>query len=118
MKLVASLLCHDERARSLEECIGSLQEFCDEIRVVDDASTDGSFEWLGQQDRVHVVQFPAARFFQHEGHAREALLNWSLGAHGSHYLSVDCDELVDDGVALRARVARSEERRVGKECRL
>jgi glycosyltransferase involved in cell wall biosynthesis len=112
MKLVASLICRQELDRYLRECIASLQEFCDEIRVVDDASTDGSFEWLAEQDRVEVMQFPSSRFFVHEGRARQAGLEWTWKANGSHILSVDCDELISDGAALRARIGSEPERPV------
>ena len=55
MRLVASLIGRNELSRYLVPCIESLQEFCDEIRVVDDYSTDGSFQWLSEQENVVVT---------------------------------------------------------------
>jgi glycosyltransferase involved in cell wall biosynthesis len=109
MRLVASLICRNELGRYLRECITSLQEFTDEIRVLDDASTDGSFEWLTEQERVEVLQFPVSRFFVHEGRARQALLEWTWQANPTHVASFDCDELISDGAALRATIGREPE---------
>ncbi len=107
LKLVASLICHEEMGRYLQLVIADLQTYCDEIRVLDDASTDGSFEWLAYQEGVEVLQLPSRRFFVHEGQARDMALRWALEANGSHYLTVDCDETVADGRALRAAVESS-----------
>ncbi len=109
MKLVASLICHEEMSRYLPLVIADLQTYCDEIRVLDDASTDGSFEWLADQERVEVTQIPIRRFFDHEGQARDMALRWALEAKGSHYLTIDCDEVVSDGRALRAMIEANSE---------
>jgi glycosyltransferase involved in cell wall biosynthesis len=104
VKLVASLVCREELGRYLEPCVRSLQEFCDEIRVLDDASCDGSFEWLAEQDRVQVLQLPSEQFFIHEGRTRQALIDWTLISKPDAVLSIDCDEFVSDGKLLRERL--------------
>lgn len=99
----------NERARYLEPCIEHLLAFCDTVVVLDDASTDGTFEWLaelGEYERVAVIQFGASRFYVHEGRTRQALLTYTLQHHPTHILNLDADEFVSDGAALRARIGR------------
>ncbi len=102
MNLVASLIVRNELDRFLRPCIASLFAFCDEIRVLNDHSTDGSDEWLREQERVSVTDSRAAPMFEHEGAARNALLQWTFQAKPTHVLSVDADEFVTNGAAIRA----------------
>jgi glycosyltransferase involved in cell wall biosynthesis len=50
VKLIASLIVRNELKRYLEPCVAHLLEFCDEIRVLDDRSDDGTREWLAKQE--------------------------------------------------------------------
>lgn len=102
MRLIASLIVRDELNRYLIPCIEHLRRFCDEIRVLDDSSTDGSREWLEAQSRVHVLPHKGKQMFEHEGKARNALLGWTLKGSPTHVLAVDADEFITDGIALRA----------------
>ena len=106
MRLVASMIVRNEMNRYLPMCIGSLAEFCDEIRVFDDGSTDGTFEWLAVHPKVAVLQQPTSTFFEHEGNARQAALRWTLELtpRPTHILTIDADEFVSDGAALRRKL--------------
>lgn len=101
MKLVASLITHDEMGRYLQPCVSSLREFCDEVRVLDDFSSDGSYEWMLSQQRVAVLSNGGDSFFTHEGNARNTLLEWTLDGDPTHVLAIDADEFVSDGSAVR-----------------
>jgi len=103
VRLVASLVVHNELSRYLESCLDSLLEFCDEIRVLDDHSTDGTTEWLeGQGDgAIHTLRKGSEGFYSHEGRVRQMLLQWTLDASPTHILSIDADEFIADGPALR-----------------
>lgn len=104
MRLVASLVTRNELSRYLELCIASLLEFCDEIRVLDDCSDDGSLGWLGKrwkQERVFVMTTREPSFYVHEGHTRQTLLEWTLRAEPTHILAIDADEFVADGRMVR-----------------
>lgn len=105
MKLVASLITRNEHARYLKPCVEHLRAFCNQIRVLDDASTDGGFDWLAYQPKVEVLQLPAPRFFEHEGRARQALIQWTLEEQPDWVLSLDADEFVSDGAVLRRAIA-------------
>jgi len=102
MNLVASLIVKDELDRYLLACVESLLGFCDEIRVWDDGSTDGTRDVLSDLDRVKVAGTGDSRFFGHEGRARQAALEWTIDAHPTHVLSIDADEIVGDGAMVRA----------------
>lgn len=107
MNLVASLIVRNEIGRWLMPCIDHLLDFCDEIRVLDDGSTDGTGLWLltGHPEsgrRVKTKVSPEPSFYAHEGRARQALLDWTMEAEPTHVLALDADELVADGAAVRA----------------
>jgi glycosyltransferase involved in cell wall biosynthesis len=107
MKLVASLLVHNEIDRYLALCVEALLEYVDEIRAVDDASTDGSFELLaGAGGRVNVAQLSSPQFFQHEGKTRQALLEWTMKADPTHVLAIDADEFVAEPDRLLDAIRR------------
>lgn len=103
MNLVASLVVRDELARYLEPCVASLLGFCDAIIVLDDGSTDGTYEWLLEQPKVYMTRGEPG-FFENEGRTRQKLLEITL-AHGpSHVLAIDADEFVADGDLVRKTV--------------
>lgn len=108
MKLIASVIVRDELGRYLDLCIASLLEYCDEIRVLDDESTDGWEEalrpgWGKAGARVHVLRRERGEGGAFHRHAigRDQLLQWTLKAEPSHILAIDADELVSDGARLR-----------------
>jgi len=102
MKLVAAMIVRNELGRYLRPCVESLLTFCDEVRVYDDGSDDGSREWLQAQERVAVTATAGTHFFEHEGRARNAALRWAMKGAPTHLLAVDADEFVSDGQAVRA----------------
>lgn len=101
MRLVASMMVHNELGRYLPQSIAALSEFCDQVAVYDDGSTDGSGAWLSGQKNVSVLVGSDSTFFDHEGQARQRLLEWTLEAEPTHILSIDADEFVADGWAVR-----------------
>lgn len=103
MKLVASLIVRNEADRYLEPCLAHLLDFCDEVAVLDDGSMDGSAT-LAQSfgARVHVLRSDTSSFYEHEGRARQALLDWTFYHDPTHVLAIDADEFVTDGQAVRA----------------
>ncbi len=101
MNLVASLIVRNELDRYLLDCLELLLGFCDEVRVYDDASTDGTREALAGMDRIRVAGVPESEFYRHEGAARQRALEWTLEAHPTHVLAIDGDELIEDGRHLR-----------------
>lgn len=104
MRLVAAMIAKNELSRYLELAVASLLEFCDEVCVVDDYSTDGTYEWLMAHTRCRVLTNPAVTFDEHEGKARQTLLNFVREAEPTHVIAVDGDEFVTDGYELRRAI--------------
>lgn len=94
MKLVASMVVHNELGRYLDLAIEHLLTYVDEVRVLDDYSTDGSGDFLRDQDRVAVLPNDGPPMFEHESVARNRLLQWTYEAEPDFVLAIDADEFV------------------------
>lgn len=116
MKLIASLIVRDELGRYLEPCIAHLLGFCDEVRILDNGSTDlweielqGAFGEDGRRVRVlhdRAAADHGAAFFNHAA-ARQRLLEFTLEGSPTHILAIDADEFVADGKMLRRACEQS-----------
>jgi glycosyltransferase involved in cell wall biosynthesis len=96
-ELSAVVMAFNER-RTLPRTIEQLKAFCDEIIVVDDVSTDGTWEWLQAQ--------PGLRAVQHRHTTFAAQREYGKGlAKGRWVLTMDADEYVTPELA---RVIRRE----------
>lgn len=107
MRLVAGLLCRNESPRFLPLVLDHLRGFCDRIVVLDDASNDGTWEWLQEQADEQLVALTVGetpRFYAGEDAIRQQLLEECVKQQPSHILIQDADELVAHRAALRARV--------------
>jgi len=87
MKITAIILTKNEE-KNIERAIKSV-EFCDEILIVDDLSTDGTIE------RIRNSKFEV-RKFEHDSNGNfSAQRNWAMGkAKNEWILFVDADEEV------------------------
>ncbi len=115
MKLIASMPARNEIGRYLQYTVKHALTYCDEIRVLDDSSEDGSADWLEAQDRVAVRRLDGPGWSQeggHEGTVRQALLEHVLAGEPTHVLSLDADELVPRGADLRAALEARAQRPV------
>ncbi len=110
MRLVASMMVKDELSRYLPLAVGHLLTYVDEIRVLDDGSTDGTLRWLQGRKGVEVLTNPGPSFFEHEGLARQNLFEWTLQGQPDYVLAIDADEFVINPEYLR--VAAEEKRDV------
>lgn len=101
MKLIAGMMVGTgERDRYLDVTVPALLEFCDAVVVVDE-STDGSGDRADELGAL-VERSEVGAFFQHEGRARQLLVDVVLEQRPSHALMVDADELITDGQRLRS----------------
>lgn len=104
MNLVASLVVRNELGRYLAPCIDHLIGFCDHVCVLDDASDDGTYEWLRDDRDVRLAtaaRHDRPRFYEHEGRTRQRLLDYTLDLKPTHVVNLDADEFITDGVGLR-----------------
>ena len=92
------MIVHNEMRRYLPLAVEHVLTYCDEIRVLDDFSNDGTFEWLDNcssfLDCVKVKRNPGPRFYEYESQARQNLLEWTMEAEPDYVLSIDADEFV------------------------
>lgn len=100
-RIVASMIVRNELNRYLPLAVEHLLTYVDEIRVLDDGSDDGTFEWLEERERVEVLRNPGPHFFAHEGRARQNLLEWTLAGRPNFVLAIDADEFVGNPDAVR-----------------
>lgn len=95
------MIVYNERDRYLENCVDHLLEFCDKVVVLDDGSNDGTSDALGNRARVELTQSFVNSFYRHEGNARNTLIDETLADGPTHVLTIDADEFISDGPALR-----------------
>lgn len=110
MKLVCAMSVRDELGRYLRQSITHALTYCDEVRVIDNGSTDGGLEWLARQDRVALESFDGPGWADtegHEGRVHQAVLDWAMEAVPTHVLLLDADELVPEGARLRGMIERA-----------
>lgn len=100
LELSAAIMVFNGRA-TLERCLDALA-FCDEICVVDDVSTDGTWAWL----QARAARDPKLRVFQHRhttfGAQREYVKDLT---RGRWVLTVDADEYANPALAAAIRQA-------------
>lgn len=119
MKLCASVIIRDELDRYLGPCLEALLEFCDEIRILDDSSSDGWEETLrpgwgaaGARVLVHrhtVEDRNAHDSFHLHAAARTALMRFTLEGNADYVLAIDADEFVTDGASIRSACEKGPE---------
>lgn len=109
MSIVASMIVKNEINRFLPLAVDHLLTFVDEVRVLDDGSDDGTYEWLAEKEGVQVLRNPGPSFFEHEGRARQNLLEWVFASGADYVLAIDADEFVGNPSVITDVLATSTE---------
>lgn len=103
MKLIAAMNTRNELDRYLRTTIPALLEWVDEVRVFDDGSEDGTPEYLEAIDERVVVRRRVGNLWaSHEGELHQELLDFTIKGSPTHILTIDADEIVPQGAAVRA----------------
>jgi glycosyltransferase involved in cell wall biosynthesis len=100
-ELSAVVMCFNEKA-SIASCLDALS-FCDEIVVVDDVSTDGTWEYLQTRGDIRAFQNRHTTFAAQREFGKNK-------ASGKWILTMDADEQVSPELAkaIRGAIARPE----------
>ena len=101
----------NELGRYLELTIPHLLRYCDEVRVQDDGSDDGTYEYLRELDGVEVKRNTGLSWREHEGELHQSLLDFTLEAKPTHVLAIDADEIVPRGEELKDWIVASKRQR-------
>lgn len=101
MKLVASMIVRNEADRYLDLALTHLLTFCDEVRVIDDGSDDGTPELLDDVEGVVWKPNTASAWRSNEGLARQGLLEFTMEGEPDWVLAIDADEFVADPRMVR-----------------
>ena len=107
MTLVASMIVKNEIDRYLPLAVEHLLTYVDEIRVLDDGSTDGTYDYLSGKEGVEVLRNPGPSFFEHEGRARQNLLEWVFESEADYCLGIDADEFIGEPKVIRDVMAQA-----------
>lgn len=99
------MIVKNEMDRYLPLAVRHLLTYVDEIRALDDGSTDGTYEWLQNTEGVEVLRNEGLHFFEHEGQARQRLLEWTSEADADYVLAIDADEFVGRPAAIQEGMA-------------
>ncbi|MCI0574394.1 MAG: glycosyltransferase family 2 protein [Myxococcaceae bacterium] len=97
VELSAVVMVFNER-KTIARCLDALVAACDEVVVVDDVSTDGTWEYLQSRGDVRAVQH------KHTTFAAQREYGKSL-ARGRWVLTMDADEYVSPALAAAIRQA-------------
>jgi glycosyltransferase involved in cell wall biosynthesis len=104
VKLVASAIVRNEADRYLAVWLDHLLTFCDQVVLLDDASTDATRDIALAYPEAVVLPNTGRAFFEHESDARNLLLRHTLQAGADYVLAIDADEFVGDTLALREAI--------------
>ncbi len=120
MNLVAGLIVKNELGRYLKWSIDQLLEICQRVVVLDDGSDDGTYEWLDalKDDRIVLGRHPRSLFFEHEGKARQNLMEEVMRQRPTHILATDADEFLSSTRTVWQAVAEHQEGRDRDEFRV
>jgi len=96
MKLVAMMLVRNEEHRYLREVLYDLLQFVDEIVILDDNSTDGTFAICNSFKKIFAQTLGISLWKQNEKLARETLYKMTIERHPDFILGIDADEIFED----------------------
>jgi glycosyltransferase involved in cell wall biosynthesis len=94
VKLVGMLMAYNESEKgNLAPCLNSLREYCDEIVVYDDGSTDNSLD-VYKQFGCHVIQGEGNDFKNELAH-KQRQIDYCKAIGADWIFRIDADEILD-----------------------
>lgn len=106
LKIVAGLIVRNEAERYLRWSLDQLLGLCHYVVVLDDGSDDGTADLLNEMKDpgLVVIRNKTSEFFQHEGRARQKLMDAVLEQMPTHIVCTDADELISNPQAVWEQV--------------
>ena len=94
MKLAGLLQCYNESSKgNLKRCLTHMSKFCDDIVVLDDASTDDSVQ-VAREFTKHVITRQKNEWMQYLK-AKQEITNYALTLNPDWLIWLDGDEVFD-----------------------
>ncbi|MGO4372771.1 glycosyltransferase family 2 protein, partial [Paenibacillus sp. MCAF20] len=102
-KLTAIMQVRNEQGRYLEAVLGELSSFVDGIVIVDDASTDDTYDICRSFDKVEKLVRLEEPLFEQEWKLRSRLWQEAADTEPDWVLSVDADEIYEQRAKKQIR---------------
>lgn len=96
MKLIAMMLVKNEENRYLREVLHDLLQFVNEIVILDDNSTDGTFTICNSFKRIFAQTLKISIGQTNEKLARETLYKMTIERNPDWILAIDADDIFED----------------------
>lgn len=103
-KLSVSMVVRNEADRYLHSVLESIQDVADDIAIIDDHSTDSTYDICCKFKKVRILRFPSPFLMSAESTVREAAWKWALEARPDWILALDADEIIEEPERLRALI--------------
>ena len=95
-KLTMMLLMKNEERHFLREMLDSASKYCDNFVILDDNSTDNSFEIAKSYKNVEIIKKTIGEsFIQNESRPRYELFNLTMQTNPEYIIALDADEILD-----------------------
>lgn len=94
MKLIANVCMYNEvKKGNLTRCLENLRQYCDDIVIYDDASTDNS-DVVASRYTKHLIREDVNNQMQEIAH-KQRMLTKAIELGATHVFWLDCDEVLD-----------------------
>lgn len=102
-RLTAMMQVRNETQRYLDSVLHDLSGFVDDIVIIDDASSDGTFELCQSFPKVTKLLKLEKSEFNHEWELRQRLWDLAISTNPDWLLSVDADEFYEEHAKRQMR---------------
>lgn len=101
-KITGMMLVHNEEGRYLEEVLHHMFKYCNDIVVLDDASTDKTPEIVQSYNNTHYFRHEVHGFYN-EWVLRKQLWDYTVMTNPEWIIAMDADEVLEDAAPAKIR---------------
>lgn len=98
-KLTAMMIVHNEEHRYLRMCLDHLSRYVDNMVILDDCSTDRTYDICSSYPKVELLERnDMPMFWENEALLRMKLWNLTLRTKPQWIIALDADEMMEDRI--------------------